>query len=467
MSDSGKSPSRSAFGSHLGFILVAAGCSIGLGNVWRFPYITGQCGGAAFCLIYLLFLILLGLPLMTVELAIGRASKQSVSTAFRVLTPGTRRWNVISLIGIVGKYVLLSFYGVVTGWLLYYTGHILQGDFNDLSTVEVSKKFDALLASPSDQFFSALAVLFVSCLICYRGVRSGVEKATKPAMLGMLVIMVFLAVYAMTLDGAGGGLEFYLKPNLENIEKIGFWQVVSEAMNQVFFSLSIGVGCISIFGSYVEKTHSLLKDGAMIVALDTVVALISGLIIFPLCFSFGVQPDKGPNLIFHTLLNLFSQMPHGQVLGFLFFLFLTLAALTTLVAVVEGIVADNIDMFGSKRASASLITFLVLVLLSVPTILGFNVWKDFHPLGGGSNVMDLMDFLISNNLLPLGALFMVIFCVSRHGWNWSGYVTEMLWGRHVDETSFRYRFMKFYFTYGLTFLIAAVLTMGYVSRFIG
>ena len=465
MSELNKPSERVSFASHLGFILVAAGCSIGLGNVWRFPYVAGQSGGAIFCLFYLIFLIMLGLPLLTIELAIGRASRQSVSTAFRVLTPGTRRWNIISFIAVAGKYVLLSFYSVVTGWLLFYAGRIFQGDIIGMSEAEVSQQFGKLLSNPSDQFFCMLAVLFISCLICYRGVRNGVEKITKYAMLGMLALMFFLAGYAVTLDGAGEGIDFYLMPSIDNISNVGWWRAINDAMNQVFFSLSIGVGCISIFGSYIGKNHSLLKDSCLIAGLDTMVAFFAGLIIFPVCFSFGVHPDQGPTLIFQTLLKLFNRMDYGQIYGGLFFVFLTIAALTTLVTVIEGIIADNIDNFGMNRTSSTILTFFILVLAGVPTILGFNVWSGFHPLGGDSCILDFLDFILSSNLLPLGALFMVIFCISRKGWNWDGYVAEMMWGRNVDMTSSKNRFLKFYYTYGLTFLISLILIMGYVSRF--
>jgi NSS family neurotransmitter:Na+ symporter len=465
MSELDEKTGRASFASHLGFILVAAGCSVGLGNVWRFPYVAGQSGGAIFCLFYFLFLILLGLPLMTIELAIGRASCQSVSTAFRVLTPGTRRWNIISLIAILGKYVLLSFYSVITGWLLFYAGRIFQGDIIGMSETEVSNQFGKLLSNPTDQFFCMLAVLFVSCLICYKGVRSGVEKITKPAMFGMLALMLFLVGYSFTLDGASKGIDFYLMPNLDNIAKVGWWRVINDAMNQVFFSLSIGIGCISIFGSYIGKKHSLLKDASLIAGLDTLVAFFAGLIIFPVCFSFGVQPDQGPTLIFQTLLNLFNRMANGQIFGGLFFVFLTIAALTTLITVIEGIIADNIDLFGMRRSSSAILTFFMLVLAGVPTILGFNVWADFHPLGGSSCILDFLDFILSNNLLPLGALFMVIFCISRKGWNWDGYVAEMMWGKNVDMTSRKIRFLKFYYKYCLTFLISIILIMGYISHF--
>ena len=460
---------RGGFATHLGFILVAAGCSIGLGNVWRFPYITGQSGGAVFCLIYLLFLLLLGLPLVTVELAIGRASRVSATRSFQVLAPGVRRWNVIGFIALVGKYVLLSFYSVITGWLLFYAGRMLQGEMSGLSEDGVSRQFASLLASPSDQFFAMLAVLLPTCLVCYRGVSRGVERFTKPVMVGMFLLVFLLAGYALTLDGASKGLEFYLMPSLDAVSKVGFWHVVNDAMNQVFFSLSIGVGCISIFGSYIGRRHSLLKDAAVIVGLDTAVALLSGLVIFPLCFTYGVSPDCGPTLIFQTLLNLFSQMPGGRIFGTLFFIFLTIAALTTLLAVVEGIVADNIDAFGMKRGKATALTFVLLVLLGIPVILGFNLWSGFHPLGGSSGIMDLMDFLISDNLLPLGALLMVLFTVSRKGWNWKGYVEEMTADRPegtTDLNSPRLRFLRIYYTWGLTSLIGVILVMGYISKFL-
>jgi NSS family neurotransmitter:Na+ symporter len=254
-------------------------------------------------------------------------------------------------------------------------------------------------------------------------------------------------------------------PSIDNISNVGWWRAINDAMNQVFFSLSIGVGCISIFGSYIGKNHSLLKDSCLIAGLDTMVAFFAGLIIFPVCFSFGVHPDQGPTLIFQTLLKLFNRMDYGQIYGCLFFVFLTIAALTTLVTVIEGIIADNIDNFGMNRTSSTILTFFILVLAGVPTILGFNVWSGFHPLGGDSCILDFLDFILSSNLLPLGALFMVIFCISRKGWNWDGYVAEMMWGRNVDMTSSKNRFLKFYYTYGLTFLISLILIMGYVSRF--
>ncbi len=465
MSNTKEGTTRGSFASHLGFILVAAGCSIGLGNVWRFPYITGQNGGAIFCLIYLLCLILLGLPLMTVELAIGRASRQSVSTAFKVLAPNVRRWNFISLISLVGKYVLLSFYGVITGWLLYYTVKIIQGDIVGLAPEQVSAQFGSLLGNPIDQFICLIVVLLISGLLCFKGISKGVERATKPAMLGMFLIVGFLAVYSLTMDGSSKGLDFYLKPNLESIQKVGFWTVVNNAMNQVFFSLSIGIGSISIFGSYIGKQHSIVKDSVSIISLDTLVAFLAGLIIFPVCFTYGVNADAGPTLIFQTMLNLFSQMPNGQLFGALFFAFLTIAALTTLVAVFEGIVADNIDYFEAKRSSSAIITFFALTLLSVPTILGFNSWSSFQPLGENTCIMDLMDFLISNNLLPLGALLMVVFCVSKYGWNWTGYIQEVLWGKKVDDNSKLMRFLKFYYKYCLTLIIGVIIVMGYVSKF--
>lgn len=454
---------RASFGSRLGFILVTAGCAVGLGNVWRFPFITGQSGGAIFVLLYLLFLVLLGIPILTVELSIGRASRNSAAKAFGILAPKHKGWKVLSYLCMAGLYLLMSYYCVVTGWLMFYGGRMIQGDILGQSTQHIESYFGKLLTNPIDQIFCSIAVLFIVCLICYRGVKEGVERFIKPAMIGMLIIMVFLAGYSMSLDKASGGIEFFLKPDLQKAREVGWVTVISNAMTQVFFTLSAGIGSILIFGSYIKKSHSLVKEAVIITIIDTIVAFLAGLIIFPACFNYDVNVNAGPGLIFNTMPLVFNQMPGGHIVGCCFFLFLFIAALTTVIAVVEAIVAGCMELFGWTRHTSAIINFIVIVLLSVPVVLGYNILSDVHLLGGESTILDFLDFIVSNNMLPIGALLMIGFCVYKFGWGWKNYISEVNTGHGLKfpEGPIAHNYYKII----LPIMIIIILVVGYYGIF--
>lgn len=406
---------REKFSSRFGFILISAGCAIGLGNVWRFPYITGKYGGAAFVLLYLFFLLILGLPIMVMEFAVGRASQKSVAGSFEVLEPKGSKWHLYKYFALSGNYLLMMFYTTIAGWMLIYFFKTLAGGFAGLNIEQVAAVYDA---TTSDPWLSAAAMLFVVALgmfIVSRGLRNGVEKVSKFMMSALLLIMVLLAIRSLTLPNAMAGLAFYLKPDFGKLFEYNLSEVIFAAMGQAFFTLSLGIGALAIFGSYIDKERSLLGESISITLLDTFVALVSGLIIFPACFAFGVNPDSGFGLIFVTLPNIFNNMPLGQLWGGLFFIFLFFAALTTIIAVFENIVSCFTDLFNWSRKKSVLINMIGIMILSMPCLLGFSVWSHIQPLFGGS-IMGLEDFLISNNLLPLGSLLYLMFCVSRYGW---------------------------------------------------
>ncbi|MBR1924045.1 MAG: sodium-dependent transporter [Ruminobacter sp.] len=454
---------RGVFASRLGFLLVAAGCAVGLGNVWRFPFITGQCGGAIFVLIYIVFLFLLGIPILTVELAIGRSSGCSVVKAFTSISPNFRRWGVIPVISMFGLYMLMSYYSVIAGWLVYYFVQVAEGSTIGLSQTEIGAKFNSLQADPYIQLAYVFMVIATVCFICYRGLQNGVEKITKYCMVGMFLIMIVMAVNSLTLEGASAGMSFYLKPDLEAVEKVGWFNVILNAMTQVFFSLSVGIGSILIFGSYISKKHSLIKESSIIAILDTIVALLAGVIIFPACYTYGIKPDVGPTLVFQTMIQMFNQMPNGRIWGSVFFLFLSIAALTTVVAVIEGIIAGCMELFNWSRHKSAMVNFVVIPLLSVPVILGFNQWSGFTPLGSGSNILDLCDFIVTNNVLPIGALLMVMFCGSKTGWGWNGYVNEVNSGSGIKLPGAE--FARIYYKYFVVSIIIVLLLTGYYGKF--
>lgn len=457
-----KDTNHGSFGSRLGFILVTAGCAVGLGNVWRFPYVVGQSGGALFVLIYLVFLLALGVPVVTIELAIGRAARKTAARAFSTLVPG-KKWSVISWLCLLGLYGLMSFYCVVTGWLMFYAGRVVQGEVLSQSTNQISAFFGKLLSSPKDQIACSVAVLFVVCLICYRGVKEGVERFVKPAMTGMLILMVVLAGYSMSLDNASGGIEFFLKPDLEKAEQAGYLNVISNAMTQVFFTLSTGIGAILIFGSYTSRKHSLLKESLIITLIDTIVALLAGFIIFPACFNFGVNAGEGPGLIFITMPHVFAQMPGGMIVGSCFFIFLFIAAMTTVIAVVEALVAGCMELFGWSRHVSAMFNFVFVTALSVPVALGYNVWSGVHPLGGESTILDGLDFLVSKNLLPIGSLAMIAFCVLKSGWGWERFIGEVNTGTGIKLS--QGKVVKNYFRFVLPAMILFIFIMGYYGMF--
>ncbi len=455
---------REKFGSRLGFILVSAGCAVGLGNVWKFPYMCGQYGGALFILIYLFFLVFLGFPIMVCEFSVGRGSQKSVATSFQALQPKGTRWHKFSYLGIAANYLLMMFYTSVAGWLLYYCFRSLRGDFTNtaLSVADVEGKYGTMLENPLVMILWMIIVVLLSFGICSLGVQKGVEKITKVMMVCLFLLIIVLAVNSLLLPNSGKGVEFYLVPDLSVLKEKGVGNIIFAAMSQSFFTLSIGIGSMAIFGSYLSKDRSLTGETLSITVLDTFVALMSGLIIIPACFSFGIEPGAGPSLIFITLPNIFNQMAGGRIWGTLFFLFLSFAALSTVVAVFENIIAFAMDLWGWSRKKAVLINIVLIVLLSLPCVLGFNVLSQIQPIGSGSTIMDLEDFIVSNNLLPLGSLVYVMFCTKKNGWGWDSFIKEANTGNGMGFP----RFLRAYMTYILPVVIVLIYLKGYYDMFV-
>ena len=454
---------REKFGSRLGFILVSAGCAIGLGNVWKFPYMCGQYGGAAFILIYLVFLAILGFPIMVCEFSVGRGSQKSCATSFKVLEPEGTRWHTYSYIGMAGNYLLMMFYTTVAGWMLYYFWRCLSGEFTSapLNTEQISEKFNTLLQSPGTLTFWMIVAVILSFGICSLGVQKGVEKITKIMMLLLLGLIVILAIHSTLLPGAKAGIRFYLVPDFHNMMEKGIGNVIFGAMSQAFFTLSIGMGSMAIFGSYLDKSRSLTGEALSITILDTFVALMAGLIIIPACFAYGIEPDAGPSLIFITLPNIFNQMSGGRIWGSLFFLFLSFAALSTVIAVFENIISFAIDLWGWSRKKAVLFNIIALIVLSMPCVLGYNILSGFHPLGSGTTIMDLEDFLISSNVLPLGSLVYVMFCTTRYGWGFDNFLAEADSGNGLR---FPHQ-LRWHMTYIIPAVVVFIYLKGYYDLF--
>ncbi len=452
---------RERFSSRLGFILISAGCAIGLGNVWRFPYITGLYGGAAFVLIYLFFLVMFGLPIMAMEFSVGRASRKSVATSFKELEPKGTKWHIFSYFAMAGNYLLMMFYTTVAGWMLAYFVKTVKGDFAGATPEQVGAAFGSLVSQPVEMFFWMLIAVVIGFGICSMGLQKGVEKITKVMMSSLLVVMLILVVRAVTLPGAGEGLKFYLMPDFGKMMESGLFEVVFAAMGQAFFTLSIGIGSMAIFGSYIDKERSLMGESVSILCLDTFVALMAGLIIFPACFAFGVNPDSGPNLVFVTLPNIFNAMAGGRIWGSLFFVFMSFAALSTVIAVFENILSFAMDLWGWSRKKAVWVNAIAIVVLSIPCVLGFNLWSGWQPLGAGSNIMDLEDFIVSNNLLPIGSLVYLFFCVTRYGWGWDNFIEEVNAGKGMKFP----KWMRIYVTYILPILVIFMFVQGYISKF--
>lgn len=459
---------REGFSSRLGFLLISAGCAIGLGNVWRFPYITGKYGGAAFVLVYLLFLVILGLPVMVMEFSVGRASQRSIALSFQALEPPGTRWHLYSWFGIAGNYLLMMFYTSVAGWLVLYCVKMAKGDFVGLDAAGVEAEFSALMGRPWLMTAFMALVVAVSMLICSRGLQNGVEKVNKIMMLCLLFVMAVLVVRSITFPGAGAGLEFYLKPDFRNLvyDSQGSFilgETIYAAMGQAFFTLSLGIGALAIFGSYIGRERTLAGEAVRVALLDTLVAFMAGLIIFPACFAFGVTPGAGPSLIFITLPNVFNVMPGGgRLWGFLFFVFMSFAALSTVIAVFENILSFAMDKWGWSRKRAAAVNLAAILALSMPCILGLNLWAGIQPLGPGSSIMDLEDFLISDNLLPLGSLIYLLFCVSRRGWGWDRFLAEANTGEGLRFPAE----VRFYVTWILPFLVLFIFAAGYWSKFV-
>lgn len=448
---------RERFSSRLGFILISAGCAIGLGNVWRFPYIVGKYGGAAFVLVYLFFLVSLGLPIMVMEYAVGRASQRSAATSFDVLEPKGSKWHIAKVISVLGNYLLMMFYTTVAGWMLIYFVKMLTGAFNGLSTSEINAVFPNMLASPMIMFLFMTLVVGMGIVVCSKGLQNGLEKISKFMMLALLALMGVLAIRSITLPGALEGVKYYLIPDFSKMMEAGFGEVVSAAMAQAFFTLSLGIGSIQIFGSYLDKDRSLLGESINVVTLDTLVALTAGLIVIPACFAYGVNPGEGPGLVFITLPNIFASMPLGSVWGSLFFLFMSFAALTTVFAVFENIFVYTMDLFGWDRKKAITINGILLFTLSIPCILGYNVWSNITFFG--MDIQTFEDFIVSSNLLPLGSLVYLLFCTSKYGWGWDNFIKEANAGSGIKFPTW----IRPYVTYVLPLVIIYLFIQGYIG----
>lgn len=447
---------RESFKSRLGFLLVSAGCAIGIGNVWRFPYVVGENGGGIFVLFYLLFLVAMGLPVLTMELAVGRGSRKSAVLAYKELEKPKSKWHIHGWFAILGCYVLMMYYTTVSGWMVSYFYKFVTGEFKAGMDVDATGSvFSDLLADPKQMGFWMILTVIVGFIVCSRGLQNGLERISKIMMTALLVLIVVLAVHSITLSGAGEGLRFYLIPNLSTVEKVGIGNVISAAMNQAFFTLSLGVAAMEIFGSYMSKDHALAGEGVRICALDTFVAVMSGLIIFPACFSYDVEVTSGPKLIFVTLPNVFVNMAGGRIWGSLFFLFMTFASFSTVIAVFENIMSFAMDMFGWSRNKTAIINCIIILIASLPCVLGYNVWSDLH-LIGGRDVLDSEDFLVSNLLLPLGSLIYLLFCVTKWGWGFDDYIEEVNTGSGLKMS----RKLKPYFQFVLPVLILIILIQG-------
>ena len=449
---------RESFQSRLGFLLVSAGCAIGIGNVWRFPYVAGQNGGGIFVLLYLIFLLMMGVPVLTMELAVGRASRKSAVLAYKALEKPGSKWHIHGWFCMMGCYVLMMYYTTVSGWMLSYFFKFATGKFTSgMDKESVGNVFQSLLSSPKEMGLWMAVTVVLGFLVCSQGLQKGVEKISKYMMSALLLLIVILAVHCMLLPGAGEGIKFYLIPDAAQVAKVGIWNVIAAAMNQAFFTLSLGIAAMEIFGSYMDRKHTLTGEAVRIGALDTFVALMSGLIIFPACFSFGVQPDAGPSLIFVTLPNIFVNMAGERIWGSLFFLFMTFASFSTVMAVFENIISFSLDMYKVDRKKAVLINGVIVLIASIPCVLGYNIWSDLH-LIGGRDVLDSEDFLVSNLLLPIGSLIYLLFCVTRFGWGFDNYYKECNAGEGLKLP----RILKPYLQFVLPVLILIIIILGLV-----
>ena len=446
---------RESFRSRLGFLLVSAGCAIGIGNVWRFPYITGKNGGGYFVLFYLICLLVMGVPVLTMELAVGRASRKSAILSYKKLEKPGQKWHIHGWFCLAGCYLLMMYYTTVTGWMVSYFGRFLTGAFTEGMTAEaVSGVFGTLLSSPGEMAIWTEIVVLLGFVVCSFGLRNGLERISKIMMLALLALIALLAVHSLTLPGAKEGMKFYLLPSVDSIRENGLGNLIVDAMNQAFFTLSLGIAAMEIFGSYMSEQHALAGEAVRICALDTLVALMAGTIIFPACFSFGVKPNQGASLIFETLPNVFVNMKGGRLWGTLFFLFMIFASFSTVLAVLENIISVCMDTFGWSRKKAALINGLLLAVLSLPCVLGFNVWS--HVQMGGRGVLDMEDFAVSNLLLPIGSLVYLLFCVTKWGWGFDKYLAEANRGSGLKLSPK----LKPYFQWVLPVLILLILVQG-------
>lgn len=454
---------RETFGSRLGFILVSAGCAIGLGNVWKFPYICGQYGGAAFIVIYLVFLALLGLPILICEFAVGRGSGKGMGTAFEQLEAKGTSWHHLKWISVLGSYLLMMFYAMVGGWMLYYAYKMASGQMMNLNAEQVTASYNNMLGNAPLLAGWTIVTVILSFAVCAMGLQKGVEKITKVMMTILIVLIVVLALHSLVLPGAMEGVKFYMIPDFSVLKEQGAGTVVYAAMSQAFFTLSVGIGAMEIFGSYLKKERGLLGEATGIIILDTFVALMAGFIIIPACFAYGIQPDAGPSLLFITLPNVFNNMSGGRIWGTGFFIFMSFAALSTVIAVFENIVSFYMDMAGWERRKAVVLNIVLMIVLALPAVFGFNLLSDIQPLGANSTIMDLEDFLVSSNLLPLGSMVFVLFCVKKNGWGWQNFIAEVNTGEGKKLP--KDGILKLYMTYVLPFIIIVVYLKGYYDMF--
>lgn len=454
---------REKFGSRLGFILVSAGCAVGLGNVWKFPYITGLYGGATFILIYLVFLVIFGLPIVISEFAVGRGSGMSMARAFHELEPKGTKWHHLSWFSLIGCYLLMMFYTMVGGWMICYAVRIASGSMAGLDATGVEAAFGSMLGSVPTMVIWMLVAVAISFFICAIGLQNGIEKITKVMMTLLIILMIVLAVRTVLLPGAIEGVKFYLVPNFDSIREHGIGTVLFAAMAQAFFTLSVGIGAMQIFGSYMKKDRRITGESISIIIVDTIVALVAGFIVIPACFSYGIEPGAGPSLLFVSLANVFNHMAGGRIWGTLFFICMSFAAITTITAVFENIITFCTEKFRISRKKAIAINFVGIVVLSLPAVLGFNLWSGFQPMGPGTNLMDLEDFLVSYNLLPLGSLIFVLFCVRKNGWGWENFIREVNTGEGIRFP--KGTWMKVYMSVILPLFITFVYLKGYFDYF--
>ena len=454
---------RESLGSRMGFILLSSGCAIGIGNVWKFPYMAGSNGGGAFVLFYLFFLVIMGVPIMTMEFATGRASRKSPAKIFTTLEKPGQKWHLHGLICMVGNYILMMFYTTVAGWMLYYLYAAVSGKYEGMDTEAVGGLFGNLVANPVPMVVCMVIICVLGFLVISVGLQNGVERITKVMMLLLLILIVVLAIHSITLKGGMPGLKFYLKPDLAEIRSVGLGNVIIGAMTQSFFTLSLGIGSMAIFGSYIGKERSLFGESVNVAILDTFVAICAGLIIFPACAAYGVDVDSGPSLLFITLPNVFNHLAGGRIWGSLFFLFMNFAAFSTVIAVFENIISCCMDQFGWSRKKACMINVFLMIALSLPCALGFNLLSGFTPFGEGSVVLDLEDFIVSNLLLPIGSLIFLTFCTWKWGWGWKNFMEEANTGKGLKVKNW----MRGYLTYVLPVIVAVIFVMGLVNKFRG
>ena len=449
---------REGFKSRLGFILVSAGCAIGIGNVWKFPYVAGQNGGGLFVLVYLLFLAIMGIPILTMELSLGRASRKSIVQAYKKLEPKGSKWHVHGWFSLAGNYLLMMFYTSVSGWMVDYGWKFATGGFKGVTAEGADKVLSDMLANPAELIIFMAITVILGFAVCAGGVKNGLERVSKWMMIALLVLIVVLAVNSVFLENSAEGLRFYLMPDFSSIEKVGLFNIVSAAMSQAFFTLSLGIGSMQIFGSYMSKDNTLAGEAIRITVLDTFVAIMSGLIIFPACFSFGVEPTQGPSLIFVTLPKIFINMPAGRLWGTLFFLFMSFASFSTLTAVFENIISSCMDNFGWSRKKSTLINCVFMLVMSMPCLLGFNVLSGVQLFG--LDVLGMEDFIVSKLLLPLGSLIILLFCSFRFGWGFDNYLKETNTGEGMKMP----KALAPYFKYVLPLFLLFVLVSGFIQQ---